>query len=148
MVFWTIQIILISFILIFLVHHLIQFFTDTLTVPKIKDLVNDPGKKYKKMYEILSKNESKSYHDKSYDNIYLQPSIMKEDLQTTDINVNNSINVNNGINANNSINANTIKNENANNSSMKDELKNFLKNQLSPDHAGSTSLDSLSFQML
>lgn len=130
MVFWTIQIILISFILIFLVHHLIQFFTDTLTVPKIKDLVNDPGKKYKKMYEILSKNESKSYHDKKYDNIYLQPSIMKEDLQTIDIN------------------ANTIKNENENNSSMKDELKNFLKNQLTPDHAGSTSLDSLSFQML
>ena len=125
MVFWTIQIILISFILIFLVHHLIQFFTDTLTVPKIKDLVNDPGKKYKKMYEILSKNESKSYHDKKYDNIYLQPSIMKEDLQTT-------------IN----------ENANVNNYSMKDELKNFLKNQLSSDHAGSTSLDSLSFQML
>lgn len=119
MVFWTIQIILISFILIFLVHHLIQFFTDTLTVPKIKDLVNDPGKKYKKMYEILSKNESKSDDNKKYDNIYLQPSIIKEDLQT-----------------------------NAINSSMKDELKNFLKNQLSPDHAGSTDLNSLSFQML
>jgi hypothetical protein len=92
--------------------------------------VNDPGKKYKKMYEILSKNESKSDHDKKYDNIYLQPSIMKEDLQTTDI---NSINANNA---------------NANNSSMKDELKNFLKNQLSPDHVGSTDLNSLSFQML
>jgi hypothetical protein len=97
--------------------------------------VNDPGKKYKKMYEILCKNESKSYHDKKYDNIYLQPSVMKEDLQTTDI---NSINANNGINS--------IKN--VNNSSMKDELKNFLKNQLSPDHAGSTDLNSLSFQML
>jgi hypothetical protein len=60
MLFWTIQIILISFILIFLVHHLIQFFTNTLTVPKIKDLVHNPTKKYETIYEILSKNKEKN----------------------------------------------------------------------------------------
>jgi hypothetical protein len=42
MLTWVIQITIISFVLIFLVHHLINFFKSTLTVPKIKDLVNAP----------------------------------------------------------------------------------------------------------
>ena len=46
MLSWVIQITLISIILIFLVHHLINFFKSTLTVPKIKDLVNTSSKKY------------------------------------------------------------------------------------------------------
>lgn len=51
MTFWIIQSTIISIILIFLVHYLFIFFRDTLTVPKIKDLVNKPNKKYD---EILS----------------------------------------------------------------------------------------------
>jgi hypothetical protein len=47
-----------SIILIFLVHYLINFFKTTLTVPKIKDLVNSPVEKYKNMYNIIdNKNE-------------------------------------------------------------------------------------------
>lgn len=54
MIFWTLQISIISIIMIFLVHHLILFFKSTLTVPKVKDLVNAPQKKYENIYNILS----------------------------------------------------------------------------------------------
>ena len=54
MLSWVIQITIISFILIFLVHHLINFFKSTLTVPKIKDLVNKPTQKYENMYNIIN----------------------------------------------------------------------------------------------
>jgi len=53
MLSWVIQITIISIILIFLVHHLINFFKSTLTVPKIKDLVNTPTQKYENMYSII-----------------------------------------------------------------------------------------------
>lgn len=58
MLFWTIQITVISFVLIFLVHHLINFFKSTLTVPKIKDLVNTPTQKYENMYNIINNNQN------------------------------------------------------------------------------------------
>lgn len=44
---------IISIILIFLVHHLIHFFKSTLTVPKIKDLVNTSPQKYEHIYNII-----------------------------------------------------------------------------------------------
>jgi len=43
LVTWTI----ISLILIMLSHHLFNFFKDTLTVPKVKDLVQQPTASYK-----------------------------------------------------------------------------------------------------
>ena len=57
MLSWIIQITIISIILIFLVHHLINFFKSTLTVPKIKDLVNSPTQKYNDIYGIIKKNK-------------------------------------------------------------------------------------------
>lgn len=54
MLSWAIQITIISIVLIFLVHHLINFFKSTLTVPKIKDLVNTPTQKYENMYSIIN----------------------------------------------------------------------------------------------
>jgi len=57
MLSWIIQITIISIILIFLVHHLIDFFKSTLTVPKIKDLVNTPVQKYENMYNIINQNK-------------------------------------------------------------------------------------------
>ena len=58
MLSWTIQITVISIILIFLVHHLVNFFKSTLTVPKIKDLVNTSTQKYENIYNIIKKNSS------------------------------------------------------------------------------------------
>jgi hypothetical protein len=56
-----------SIILIFLVHHLINFFKSTLTVPKIKDLVNTPTKKYENMYSIINNGNTSEISEKSKD---------------------------------------------------------------------------------
>lgn len=42
----------------FLVHHLIGFFKSTLTVPKIRDLVNSPSQKYKNIFDTINTNMS------------------------------------------------------------------------------------------
>ena len=80
MLYWTIQITLISIILIFLIHHLIHFFKSTLTVPKIKDLVNSPTQKYENMYNIIkhsqtndSNNDNSSINNEEYTMIDLLP---------------------------------------------------------------------------
>jgi len=69
MLSWIIQITIISIVLIFLVHYLINFFKSTLTVPKIKDLVNTPTKKYENMYSIIN-NDKGSYKNSNVDNEY------------------------------------------------------------------------------
>jgi hypothetical protein len=63
MLTWIIQITLISILLIFLVHHLISFFKSTLTVPKIKDLVNSPTQKYEKMYNIINNSNDNGVNE-------------------------------------------------------------------------------------
>ena len=47
--------VIISLTLIFLFHHLYMFLMNTLTVPKIKDLVNKPTEQYRDIYEILER---------------------------------------------------------------------------------------------
>jgi hypothetical protein len=83
MLFWTLQITIISIILIFLVHHLILFFKSTLTVPKVKDLVNAPAQKYENIYNTIS---SRDYTDSLLPTIPIPPAIsetisMKEELK-------------------------------------------------------------------
>lgn len=58
MIFWFIQWSILSFIFIFLLHHLYSFFIDTLTVPKIKDLVNKPQDRYNELFTMIEKNKS------------------------------------------------------------------------------------------
>ena len=122
MLSWTIQITVISIILIFLIHHLINFFKSTLTVPKIKDLVNSPTQKYESMYSIINKqtnnmntsNNIKNDNDNDNDNaeytlIDLLPSPEGKSSKTN----------------------------------MKSELKNFLKSQL--HNSTSTSNSNINF---
>lgn len=52
----TIQWTIISLVLIVLVHYLYSFFIDTLTVPKVRDLINKPTERYN---EIFSDNLDK-----------------------------------------------------------------------------------------
>ena len=61
MLTWIIQISLISIIFILLVHHLLMFFKTTLTVPKIKDLVNFPNQKYQHIYDTIAHKSSGGY---------------------------------------------------------------------------------------
>ena len=57
MFFYTIKAICISLLLIALIHYLYSFFKDTLTVPKIKDLVNKPAKRYDEMYDMMDNSK-------------------------------------------------------------------------------------------
>lgn len=86
MILWIIQTTLISIVLIFLVHHLINFFKTTLTVPKIKDLVNTPTQKYEHMYNIINQHTQNKPID--VDNDYTlvdllpnEPNTMKNELK-------------------------------------------------------------------
>jgi len=59
MFFWVITNAVISLVIIILIHYLYVFFKTNLTVPKIKDLVERPEKKYKEIYASLSTNNAK-----------------------------------------------------------------------------------------
>ena len=111
-----IQTSIISIIFIFLVHHLLYFFKTTLTVPKFKDLVDSPSKKYQDIFDIISNDANTNLaqntdSSEGYTELDLLPSVTE---------------------MNTSINANTQ-------SSMKDELKHFLKKQLSGSGSSSSS---------
>ncbi len=132
MLSWVIQTTLISIIFIFVVHYLINFFKSTLTVPKIKDLVNNPSKKYENMYNIINSNNS-SNNNNTYNNSYSNISSNDLDfkIEYTD--------------------ADLLPKPDAqklepkleiNTDSMKNELKNFLKKQANPDNF-STNISAL-----
>ena len=109
MLSWIIQISIISIIFIFLVHHLLCFFKSTLTVPKIKDLVNSPAKKYQHIFDTISNNPNTNYNTSTNDDTNQNINGYTElDLLPSDTEIN------------------TAKNAN----SMKDELKHFLKKQM------------------
>lgn len=55
--FWVIQVVIVSFIIIFVLHNLYVFFKETLTVPKMKDLVKRPQQKYDTLFRELQKQE-------------------------------------------------------------------------------------------
>jgi Fe-S cluster biosynthesis and repair protein YggX len=101
MIYWTIKTIIISIIFIFLIHHLIEFFKNTLTVPKVKDLVNVPTQKYEHIFNVISKNN----YDNSIDKI------TEKTISNQSTNINNLPIVDNDMN-------------------MKNELKKFLKQQM------------------
>lgn len=99
MISWILQSSIISFILIFLIHYLFLFFKENLTVPKVIDLVNRP----KEQYEVLLKNTS----------------ILPSHLQTKSSPSNTSLNA--------QASASPISASTPDMSSMKDELKNYLR---------------------
>lgn len=113
MLSWIIQMSIISIVFIFLIHHLLSFFKSTLTVPKVKDLVNSPTQKYQHIFDTLSKSSSSS---SSYTNI--------EDLLPTQSEELNSASA-------------------SASSSMKNELKSFLKKQLNSEDSSSMNVMGL-----
>ena len=85
MLTWVIQISIISIIFIFLVHHLLMFFKTTLTVPKIKDLVNSSNQKYQNIYDTISHKTNVT----SYTNIDLLPT--EENIISEENNMKNEL---------------------------------------------------------
>jgi len=100
-----------SIIFILLIHHLILFLKENLTVPKIKDLVNAPSQKYKDMYKIIS--QDKENQDKIQEN------------NSIIINKNNSSSINEEYSYTKE---DLLPKPDVEN--MKNELKSFLKEQL------------------
>lgn len=112
---WIIQIAIISFIFIYLVHHLLNFFKNMLTVPKVKDLVDSPNKKYEDIFATLN-NTNKSFSN------------------------NNSNNSNNSFTEIDLL-PSSSSNKDSSNTDMKDELKNFLKKQLNSNDNSNNSVE-------
>jgi len=110
MLSWILQISIISIIFIFLVHHLLCFFKTTLTVPKMKDLVNSPLKKYQDIFDTISNTNSNSNSNSNLNSNTNFNQYLPKDDEYTDINL--------------------LPTENALGTDMKDELKSFLKKQL------------------
>ena len=108
---WIIQVSIISILFICLVHHILVFFTSTLTVPKIKDLVNSPMQKYQHIFDTFKHNDSKHKNAKNENsNTYSSSDYTEIDLLPRA--------------------SNDDDNDDDNNNTMKDELKMFLKKQL------------------
>jgi hypothetical protein len=116
MLSWIIQISIISIIFIFLVHNLLSFFKSTLTVPKMKDLVNSPARKYQDIFDTITNTNMNS---KINYNKYLPDDNFDSD---TNINENTYTSID--------LLPSDNTNENVNATGMKDELKMFLKKQL------------------
>jgi hypothetical protein len=109
MFFITLKTILIYLLLISLIHYLYGFFKNTLTVPKIKDLVNKPANSYKEMFEII--NNENPYRANNHNNI-----------------LPNNTNLTNLTNMPNLTNM-------TNDQSMEYELKNFLNELKKPQNS-------------
>ena len=60
MFLFVLQTTIISIIFIYVTHSLFLYFRDTMTVPKIKDLVNAPSKQYQAMYDLISSRDDSS----------------------------------------------------------------------------------------
>ena len=108
---WIIQTSIFSIAIIFLVHHIIYFLKNSLTVPKVKDLVSLPSKKYQDILNTIRNVEEETSTLKNVDNI--------QEIDVTDIQ--------------------SLPTEE--NHSMKNELKNFLKKQLQDDTLSISSIE-------
>ena len=75
MVYGIVQWVLISLILIILVDHQFRFFKDTLTIPKVKDLVNQPSESYREIEKTLNSTSVKRKYMGCYD-VLLKNTVM------------------------------------------------------------------------
>lgn len=123
MLYWIIQTTILSIIFIFVVHYLINFFKSTLTVPKIKDLINSPTQKYENIYNIISKNESNNMVDST--NI----SDLNNIIHAVDNNLDFKI---------------EYADAKPDTESMKNELKSFLKKQMNSTTTNVSGVDAYS----
>ncbi len=65
MLFYLLKTIILSLIFILIVHNLYIYFINTLTVPKVKDLIDTPNKKYEEIFKKLNDNVEKTSERKN-----------------------------------------------------------------------------------
>ena len=131
MLYWVIQTTIVSIIFILVVHNIFIFLKNTLTVPKAKDLVDVHMEKYKHIYATLNNNEPIINNNNS---------LFQENSRGT-TNIDDIPMMNDEINKP-KINPLLSLNEN---SSMKNELKSFMKKQLSSSQSESTGNNNIEF---
>ena len=109
MIGWIVQATALSLCLIAVLHYLYVFFKTTLTVPKVKDLVNRPQKQYDAIFKTMGGNTNHNNHN-NHNNVKINAS----SASTTDI---SSLPI---------LGSSDIGRE-SNAMAMKQELKHFLK---------------------
>ena len=57
MLYWIVQITVVSVVFILVVHNIFHFLKNTLTVPKAKDLVDVHMEKYKHIYAFIHERD-------------------------------------------------------------------------------------------
>ena len=109
MIGWVLQVTVISLCFIAVVHYLYIFFKTTLTVPKVKDLVNRPQQQYEELFKGIT-------HTSPH-------------LDGSHISIHNNNNNNNttSISELPSLLEHQDQDQNRDQTAMKDELKQFLK---------------------
>ena len=112
---WILKSAIVSVLFIFLIHHLIKFFKNMLTTPKIKDFVTRPAQKYERMFNAIN-------HGPPLGGSLSDGTTRLEDLIP-------SVDDNHPFNSNNP----TKKNN------MKEELKQYLKTHLRDGATASTN---------
>lgn len=142
MLFWILQRLIVSLVLILCAHYIYIFLKTNLTTPKTRDLVNQPREKYKEMYEKINKTmESSSstingikdgdgYNDNNNGNTsqYKMKNELKKYLrdlkQTTTNGSRFNNNSNSNYNSNNNTNPNNIQTVSDSNSLFSTERSN------------------------
>ena len=81
MVFSIIKWTIISLTLIFLIHHLYMFLLNTLTVPKIKDLVDKPNEQNRYIFATLNNNNKAKAPINTEQNMTEELSLFLNDLK-------------------------------------------------------------------
>ena len=83
MFFGIIKWVLISLILILLIHYLYYYLKNTLTVPKVRDLIYKPQMQYNELlkYSEIDKKENKEEEDNNNDKKYLEEDEMSAELK-------------------------------------------------------------------
>jgi len=78
--FWVVQVVVVSLVIIFLLHNLYCFFKETLTVPKMKDMVKRPQQKYDALFrELRMRNEETN--DNTENDVANANAAMKNELK-------------------------------------------------------------------
>jgi hypothetical protein len=130
MIGWIFQVTVISLCFIAVIHYLYIFFKTTLTVPKVKDLVNRPQQQYEELFKGITNTnllQPGSGSGLLPSNINMNNANYSSATNTTNISALPSL-IDHSSSSGDILNYNTY--NNVNNTSinpMKDELKQFLK---------------------
>ena len=117
MLFITLKTVFLSLLLIALIHYLYGFFKNTLTVPKVKDLVNKPAQRYNQMFAAI--NNENDYTQQQ--NVRQERNVGQQSMQERNVDE-----------------------RNVGQQSMQAELKNFLNELKKPTNTQQNAMPQIS----